>query len=479
MSQIFSIRRVKHQGAPVYIGEVEGVDAWSGNPERIMQWLCDGYRFRFNQHRALRQTTTWVEDPEYPSRRIALRDEAGEKVLRTLGADPVRLKDSEVRQQFPHLAALPMQVLQHPERVENTEWWAAVKRRRTLRDKGVPAGAMPRFRSAKRGDLRFGIWFNGGKNAVLTRTGRRSGVLTIKGQNPTTKRGSAKGLRWTLRVTVRLSAEVIPYTSVEVDWSRKRVVLISPAPAREHPTTGAAVGIDRGVTHSVATSDGTFYDLPRRRDVERRRKAHQRAMARSREVAMREGRDWRTSRRRAEHRRLAAKHSTTLANVRKDFAEQVSHRLIRDHDLIVFESLSLPAMTRSARGTALTPGKRVRQKTGLNRALLDSALGMLLTRTQDKASRTPGRRVALVSAPHTSQRCARCGHIDPKSRESQAVFRCTRCGHTANADTNAGENVLARELQGWASPAGRGRQTTYGEAVPATPVEPQTPALPT
>ena len=184
MSQVFSIRRVKHSGAPAYLGTTDGEDTWSANPERIIRWMCDGYRFRFNQHRGLRQKTVWTNDPDKPGHRIPLRDSQGQKVLTPLGDDPIEISDKEARQRFPHLAALPAYILQHPSRVENTEWWSAIKRRRTLRDKRVPAGTMPRFRSAKAGDCRFGIWYNGGSNAILTRTGKKSGVLTIKGQNP-------------------------------------------------------------------------------------------------------------------------------------------------------------------------------------------------------------------------------------------------------------------------------------------------------
>jgi transposase len=39
-----------------------------------------------------------------------------------------------------------------------------------------------------------------------------------------------------------------------------------------------------------------------------------------------------------------------------------------------------------------------------------------------------------------------CKHVDPKSRESQAVFRCTACGFRCNADVNAAKNVLAAGL---------------------------------
>ena len=51
-----------------------------------------------------------------------------------------------------------------------------------------------------------------------------------------------------------------------------------------------------------------------------------------------------------------------------------------------------------------------------------------------------------VPAAFTSQRCSVCGHVDPKSRESQAVFRCIYCTHSGHADVNAAKNILAAGL---------------------------------
>ncbi len=70
-----------------------------------------------------------------------------------------------------------------------------------------------------------------------------------------------------------------------------------------------------------------------------------------------------------------------------------------------------------------------------------AALGQLASLVQYKAN-LAGRPFVAVPAAYTSQRCNPCGHVAPGNRESQAVFRCINCGHTANADTNAGRNVL-------------------------------------
>src|SRR5262249_39045194 len=65
-----------------------------------------------------------------------------------------------------------------------------------------------------------------------------------------------------------------------------------------------------------------------------------------------------------------------------------------------------------------------------------------------------GCRVVGVDPRHTSQRCARCGHIERGNRDG-ACFRCRGCSAQGNADLNAARNIRDRHLVGWGSaPAG-------------------------
>ena len=94
-------------------------------------------------------------------------------------------------------------------------------------------------------------------------------------------------------------------------------------------------------------------------------------------------------------------------------------------------------MTRSARGTIAEPGRNVRQKAGLNRAILASGWGIFARRLEYKAAG----RVEKVNPAYTSQRCSACGHIAAESRKSQALFACVACHFTLNADVNAARNI--------------------------------------
>jgi transposase len=113
--------------------------------------------------------------------------------------------------------------------------------------------------------------------------------------------------------------------------------------------------------------------------------------------------------------------------------------LARRFDLIRVEDLQIKNMTRSAKGTRENPGRNVGQKAGLNRGILGSGWGLLVRRLEDKA---PGR-VEKIRPAFTSQRCSACGHVDAKSRESQARFVCTACGFALHADVNAARNIAA------------------------------------
>ena len=125
--------------------------------------------------------------------------------------------------------------------------------------------------------------------------------------------------------------------------------------------------------------------------------------------------------------------------VTMDRAEKASTDLARRFDIVRVENLNVTSMTRSARGTAGAPGRKVRQKSGLNREIMRSGWGLLVRRLEDKA---PGR-VEKINPAFTSQRCSACGHVDAKSRESQARFVCTACGFACNSDVNAARNIAA------------------------------------
>ena len=210
-------------------------------------------------------------------------------------------------------------------------------------------------------------------------------------------------------------------------WHVAFTAVPGPVPA---PGDGQAVGIDRGVAVSAALSTGELLRAPGLGAAERTRMLRlERKLARARRGSNR--------RRRVQH--AIARLRARQADRRKDWAEKASTRLAREFDVIRVENLKISNMTRSARGTQDNPGRNVRQKSGLDRAILAQGWGLLVRRLQDKA---PGR-VEKVKPHFTSQQCSACGHVDPESRQSQARFVCTACGFAGHADVNAAINIAA------------------------------------
>jgi putative transposase len=210
---------------------------------------------------------------------------------------------------------------------------------------------------------------------------------------------------------------------------RWHVAFAAIPPAIPGPGTGEVVGVDRGVAVSAALSTGELLSVPGLRPAERRR---------LKRLERRKARQRKGSNRRTRTRLAIARLKGRETARRRDWTEKVSTDLARRFDLIRIEDLNVRAMTRSARGTVAQPGRNVRQKAGLNRAILANGWGVLLDRLEAKA---PGR-VEKIYPAYTSQRCSACGHVAPENRESQA-FRCVACGHRAHADVNAALNIAA------------------------------------
>ncbi|GAB3810235.1 RNA-guided endonuclease InsQ/TnpB family protein [Micromonospora zhanjiangensis] len=208
------------------------------------------------------------------------------------------------------------------------------------------------------------------------------------------------------------------------------------------PNGKPPVGVDRGVAVAVATSDGDMMDREFVTPGEAKRvKRLQQRLARSLRTHGRNRRSGRRDATRAQIGRLNAR----IRARRADFAAQTAVRLVRGHGLVAVENLRVRNMTASAKGTIERPGRNVRQKAGLNRAILAKGWGGFLLKVEH-AARYHGATVVKVNPAFTSQTCNACKHVARESRESQAVFRCAACGHQDNADVNAAKNILAAGL---------------------------------
>ena len=198
--------------------------------------------------------------------------------------------------------------------------------------------------------------------------------------------------------------------------------------------SGEAVGIDMGIARFATLSDGSYIEpLHSFKKHQQRLAKYQRRMSRK----VKFSNNWKKAK-----ARVQRIHSR-IANARKDFLHKASSQISKNHAMIVIEDLQVRNMSKSARGDSEQPGKMVKQKSGLNRAILDQGWGEFRRQLEYKAAWNGGFVVA-VPPQYTSQTCPCCGHVSRDNRQTQAKFACVECGFEANADHVGAINILAR-----------------------------------
>src|SRR5437588_587303 len=198
-----------------------------------------------------------------------------------------------------------------------------------------------------------------------------------------------------------------------------------------HPSR-SSVGLDWGVARFYTLSDGEYQDqlqplkrfLPKLAKLERRLAGKKKFSGNSKKAKA----------------KITKLHSK-ITHIRKDFVHKASNGISKNHAVVFVEDLPGKNMSTSAQGTKAKPGKGVRQKSGLNRSILDASRFEL--RRRQLAYKTQWNGVLLVPVPpqNTSRRCPRCRHTSTENRQTQAKFVCVKCGFSAPADWVAAINI--------------------------------------
>jgi len=185
------------------------------------------------------------------------------------------------------------------------------------------------------------------------------------------------------------------------------------------------VGIDLGIEHYVADTNGNFVEHPHNLEKnERRLKREQRRLSRKK---------CGSKNRTKQHIKLALVHER-IRNQRLDFLHKLSRRYINNHDFIAVEDLGVKELIEMACN-------------GKNRA--DAAWATFLHMLTYKAERA-GRWVVRVEPMETTNRCSGCGGVVEKPLWIR-VHHCPKCGLELDRDLNAARNILQDGLKrvGW------------------------------
>ena len=196
------------------------------------------------------------------------------------------------------------------------------------------------------------------------------------------------------------------------------------------PISYEDVGIDVGVTHFAALSNGEFIEPPQHfRRAEKKLGRLQQAVSRKKKGSHRRARAV---------KRLASQHRT-IRNQRKDFHHKASRQLVDRFQVMVFEDLQTKNLTATPKpkqdeqGTYLPNGAAA--KAGLNESILDAGWASFTEIVVAKAA-SAGRTVVFVNPSKTSQMCPNCGAIRQKTLEERwhsCPCRCELDRDTASA----------------------------------------------
>ena len=224
-------------------------------------------------------------------------------------------------------------------------------------------------------------------------------------------------------VKVRLSRELPKDATIKTctvkrsvsGWFATLIVETTPQPL---PVSELEVGIDVGISHFAALSDGTFVPNPR---------FYENGQAELRRAQRKVSRRHKGSNRRRKAVILLRKVHERIANKRLDFLHKHSTTIVQKFGLIAIEDLNVAGMSKS----------------NLAKQILDASWSTWRRLLFYKAE-WAGRTKAAVPPQYTSQECDECEFIHKDNRKSQAEFECIACGHRDNADTNGAKRILAR-----------------------------------
>lgn len=233
-----------------------------------------------------------------------------------------------------------------------------------------------------------------------------------------------------------LSRRRNPVTDVD-QWYASVTLRVPASACARARTASDAAGIDFGLIHWANLDDGSQIEnprwlreaLPRLAELQRQRARKKRGSHRYRLLSQEISRL---------HQRIADR--------RRDFIHQQTSALVQRCALIATEELTPKNMSRSARGTVEAPGRRVRQKAGLNREILSAGFGMahqMLTYKAHEAGSVL--HLAQTRRLKPSQRCSGCWAVMPKLL-SERRHDCPHCGCSLPRDQNSARVVL---LDAW------------------------------
>lgn len=200
------------------------------------------------------------------------------------------------------------------------------------------------------------------------------------------------------------------------------------------PQTNKAVGIDMGLEHFLTTSDGVHIENPCYfAKLEQKLQKAQRILSRRIELALAKRIPLCEAKNVQKQRVVVAKIHEKIQNKRIDFLQKLSTNLIKNHDIVCIESLSV---------------KELLQHKEYAKSISDASWSKFFEMLSYKAIWYGKKVVPVGTYFPSSQLCSTCSTKHPEVKDTSIRhWTCKQCHTTHNRDHNAAKNILSEGLR--------------------------------
>ena len=228
------------------------------------------------------------------------------------------------------------------------------------------------------------------------------------------------------------------------EWYASIILEVDEDLLKNSRNTGSGiVAIDLGCNDAIAWTNGEENGLiPAPRFFRKsEQKTKQLGKAKRRKRSPNFNKKIKASRRWKKTQKLVSKLNRKVANQRQNFVHQETTRIISSNSTVVTEKLEVQKISAKAK-----KGKRRKQKSGLNKSILDVGMGMIKQSLKAKLADIDGLFVEVPTRKvKPSQTCPNCGHQEKKSLD-QRTHVCNNCGYTQQRDIASAEVILVWHL---------------------------------